>query len=328
MQQYSLEESSHQPGFFKIPGYSRYLVSKAGLVLNIRTNRMMAASRNPAGYFNFRLTADSGKVLTWGRHRLLAFVFIKDSRDIDELFVNHKNGIKGDDGLDNLEWVSPTENVEHAGKIGLTTKCSPMSIRIYSTGEVKNFPSIMACARYLGVSKDTVNWRVHNGGERLFLDGLQYRLGHSDRPWETELSLNLYFNLFGLAKIIYVKNVITNQIKIYKKISDFAAEAGISPSTATSWLKRKNQPVCPGFYQLQYGHSLTEWREVLDPELELQNFLKTRRVIVTDVNGNTQFFTSTADCARAHHVSLTCLNYRLKNGAQNFFNGYKYEYSV
>jgi len=55
-------------------------------------------------------------------HRIIAETFIP--QEAGRLFVNHKNGIKTDNRLENLEWCTRSENVNHALATGLIKKRS------------------------------------------------------------------------------------------------------------------------------------------------------------------------------------------------------------
>lgn len=63
-------------------------------------------SLNPTGHRSISVGKQAYSV-----HRLVATCFIGDP---GELFVNHKNGIKDDNNVDNLEFVTPAENSQHA----------------------------------------------------------------------------------------------------------------------------------------------------------------------------------------------------------------------
>lgn len=74
-------------------------------------------------------------------HRMVAETWIDNPNHCPQ--VNHINGDKDDNRVENLEWVTHSQNMRHAYRTGLNKKPTP--IRIVETGEV--FESLSECAR-------------------------------------------------------------------------------------------------------------------------------------------------------------------------------------
>lgn len=84
-------------------------------------------------------------------HRLVALTFLECPGDPREFDVNHKNGIKSDNRLENLEWATRKENVQHAVKTGLSTQTRKVDLKDLTSGEVKTYPGLNLAAREIGV---------------------------------------------------------------------------------------------------------------------------------------------------------------------------------
>ena len=93
----------------KIPGYNNYIITKDGQVYSIKSKRYLVL--NPSGvYFYIKLCKD-GKTKDYYVHVLVAKSFIPNPQN--KSYVNHKNSNKKDNNINNLEWVTASENTIH-----------------------------------------------------------------------------------------------------------------------------------------------------------------------------------------------------------------------
>lgn len=121
--------------------------------------KILSTHINMHGYEIVQIKED-GRHFSKQVHRIMAEVFIPNPRGLEQ--VNHRNGVKHDNRLENLEWISRRGNSLHAVyelKVE-TGKIPCRRIRCVETGRI--YPSVHSAARDMGIAAICIS-RAANG---------------------------------------------------------------------------------------------------------------------------------------------------------------------
>ena len=130
---------------------NNYEVSTTGRVRNPRTGKILKPVKNEYGYFRVGLWKD-GIVKRHLVHRLVAMAFIPNPQGLP--IVNHKNEVKTDNRVENLEWCDDKYSINYGTrneKVSKSMTNGKRSKTVYQytvDGQlVKVWPSTNECGR-------------------------------------------------------------------------------------------------------------------------------------------------------------------------------------
>lgn len=93
---------------------SGYEISNKGRIIT-KFGKLFTGSITKHGYISANVIFDDGFIAR-SAHRAVAYAFIPNDDPINKVEVNHKDGIKTNNKVDNLEWVTKEENQKHEAK--------------------------------------------------------------------------------------------------------------------------------------------------------------------------------------------------------------------
>jgi len=145
------------PGYRVIPGFSRYVVNRDGVVVSTYTGEVLEQYTANTGYPACRLQCDDDCSKIMSVHVLVALAWCPYDSSVCEMQVDHLDGCRDNRSADNLEWVSPDENCRRARLHQYHgVKGRKVWIRDVLTGEARLFESAAAVARYFGVGNSAI----------------------------------------------------------------------------------------------------------------------------------------------------------------------------
>lgn len=158
----------------RVRSVDRYVDMKDGRVKFIKGQDMKLFLDN-RGYCRVPLSKNN-KLRFLGVHRIVLLAFVPNVMEYPQ--VNHKNGIKNDNRVDNLEWCTASHNQKHAydaglkvssymGMCGVLHHRSKPAIQIDFDGNViRHYESVNMAAIDTGIGAGSI-WNCCNGKRKL-----------------------------------------------------------------------------------------------------------------------------------------------------------------
>ncbi len=145
----------------QVRSVDRIIITKAG-VKRKQEGKLLSQAKDKDGYPKVQLNKE-GKGKTWLIHKLVSLAFLENTDS--KPCVNHKNGVKTDNNVSNLEWATVKENTIHMYEklnTGRTQKLTASNIReikkLLSEGKMSG----AAIAREFGVDRSQI-YRIKSG---------------------------------------------------------------------------------------------------------------------------------------------------------------------
>ena len=193
-----------------------YYITEDGKCYNDKTGKYLKGQIGKNGYLSYNITLPGGKKKRIYAHRAVALAYIKNQENKEQ--INHIDGDKLNNHVDNLEWVTASENQQHAIENELRK-----FKHVYCFDKDKNliaeYKDIKDAARAVHASRGVILQELNKDVKTLC---------HSCYwSYEKEIGETKNYKNLGKAKVVYQYDLNGKYINRYDSIGQAARSLGL-----------------------------------------------------------------------------------------------------
>lgn len=186
-------------------------------------------------------------------HRIVAQVFIVNTDNKE--YINHKDGNKKNNNIDNLEWVTPKENAVHAITTGLSSVTKKIIQFDINMNKINEFMSINDAAKMLNIKRQNISAVCE--GKSLTAGGFIFLFKCDYDPNKEYNFVEFNNNKKSVVQLDYITNAI---IETYNSLTSAAVKLNIQISHISSCCKGKRKTT--GGFKFMF---LNDYNNLINP---------------------------------------------------------------
>ena len=301
----------YKPGFRIIPCFTRYAVSREGVIVDTFMGMEIKHVAGGYGYLTVSIyNPDISKYSNMLLHRLVALAWVKNPDHLKYYLVNHKDGNKHNPYYENLEWTDHRGNIQHAYSSNLRTQNTDCKIRNIETNEITVFISLREACNFMGIAPRSYNEFVRWNSDFPINGKYQLKLLDDKNDWDYTLTTQNNRKT-GKITVIYEdgKIVIVYGIKALNELFGLFDKSHKKRDYADSYAKQNGITI------------------IYDQLANLDN--KGRTVEVYDIkNEKITEYNSILEASKVLNTNPCTIRHTMSNGETFVTNGYAYRYKT
>ena len=133
----------------------KYEVSNLGNIRHVKSGNILKGQVTKSGYKSVMLSFSKIERKTYRIHRLVAETFISNPES--KPYVNHIDGVKTNNCVENLEWCTAKENDTHARETGLKDQGHKIKVTSLLDNSVQYFDSLGSAQVELNINRACIH---------------------------------------------------------------------------------------------------------------------------------------------------------------------------